>query len=89
MKKVEIFTDGSCLGNPGTGGIGILLRYQLHEKTVSKGYFQTTNNRMELRAVIEALSMLKEPTMFVFFGDHIPSLGADCDNLIVPHAGPH
>lgn len=61
MKLVEIFTDGSCLGNPGKGGIGILLRYNGHEKTVSKGYFQTTNNRMELRAVIEALSMLKEP----------------------------
>ncbi|HDL6201249.1 TPA: ribonuclease HI, partial [Mannheimia haemolytica] len=61
MKLVEIFTDGSCLGNPGKGGIGILLRYNGYEKTVSKGYFQTTNNRMELRAVIEALAMLKEP----------------------------
>ncbi|WP_294088216.1 ribonuclease HI [uncultured Actinobacillus sp.] len=61
MKQVEIFTDGSCLGNPGKGGIGILLRYNRHEKTVSQGYFQTTNNRMELRAVIEALAMLKEP----------------------------
>ena len=44
MKQVEIFTDGSCLGNPGPGGIGILLRYQGHEKTLSQGYFQTTNN---------------------------------------------
>lgn len=61
MKLVEIFTDGSCLGNPGKGGIGILLRYKGTEKTLSKGYFQTTNNRMELRAVIEALAMLKEP----------------------------
>ena len=61
MKSVEIFTDGSCLGNPGKGGIGILLRYNGHEKKVSKGYFQTTNNRMELRAAIEALAMLKEP----------------------------
>ena len=59
-KQIEIFTDGSCLGNPGAGGIGILLRYQQHEKTISKGYFKTTNNRMELRAVIEALSALKE-----------------------------
>lgn len=61
MKLVEIFTDGSCLGNPGQGGIGILLRYNHHEKTAKKGYKLTTNNRMELRAVIEALSMLKEP----------------------------
>ena len=60
MKQVEIFTDGSCLGNPGPGGIGILLRYQGHEKTLSQGYFQTTNNRMELRAVIIALQRLKE-----------------------------
>ncbi|KAE9539046.1 ribonuclease HI [Ursidibacter maritimus] len=61
MKTIEIFTDGSCLGNPGKGGIGVLLRYKNHEKTLSKGYHLTTNNRMELLAVIEALSMLKEP----------------------------
>ncbi|QGM80568.1 ribonuclease HI [Otariodibacter oris] len=61
MKKIEIFTDGSCLGNPGPGGIGCLLRYKHHEKTISKGFYLTTNNRMELLAVIEALSLLKEP----------------------------
>lgn len=61
MKQVEIFTDGSCLGNPGPGGIGVLLRYKGHEKTLSKGFQLTTNNRMELLAVIEALSLLKEP----------------------------
>lgn len=61
MKLVEIFTDGSCLGNPGKGGIGILLRYQGREKQISQGYFLTTNNRMELLAVIEALNALKEP----------------------------
>lgn len=61
MKQVEIFTDGSCLGNPGAGGIGVLLRYKQHEKTLSKGFKLTTNNRMELLAVIEALAMLKEP----------------------------
>ena len=54
QKQIEIFTDGSCLGNPGAGGIGIVLRYKQHEKHISKGYFKTTNNRMELRAVIEA-----------------------------------
>ena len=61
QKQIEIFTDGSCLGNPGRGGIGILLRYKQHEKQISKGYFLTTNNRMELLAVIEALNGLKEP----------------------------
>ncbi len=61
MKLVEIFTDGSCLGNPGPGGIGILLRYQGKEKQISQGYHLTTNNRMELRAVIDALNALKEP----------------------------
>ncbi|MDO9938552.1 RNase H family protein, partial [Glaesserella parasuis] len=46
MKLVDIFTDGSCLGNPGKGGIGILLRYQGKEKRISQGYYLTTNNRM-------------------------------------------
>lgn len=61
MKLVDIFTDGSCLGNPGKGGIGILLRYQGKEKRISQGYYLTTNNRMELLAVITALNALKEP----------------------------
>lgn len=69
MKTVEIFTDGSCLGNPGRGGIGILLRYKQTEKTVSQGYHQTTNNRMELRAVIEALDLLKEPCHVILHSD--------------------
>ena len=65
QKQIEIFTDGSCLGNPGRGGIGILLRYKQHEKQISKGYFLTTNNRMELLAVIEALNGLKEQNGFL------------------------
>ncbi|MFU2058295.1 ribonuclease HI [Avibacterium volantium] len=69
LKHIEIFTDGSCLGNPGAGGIGILLRYKQHEKQISKGYFQTTNNRMELRAVIEALASLKEPCQVTLHSD--------------------
>ncbi|SUC20513.1 ribonuclease HI [Proteus mirabilis] len=60
-KQVEIFTDGSCLGNPGPGGYGAILRYQQHEKTLSEGFFMTTNNRMELLAAIVALEALKFP----------------------------
>lgn len=59
-KQVEIFTDGSCLGNPGPGGYGAIMRYRQHEKTFSEGYFLTTNNRMELMATIVALEALKE-----------------------------
>lgn len=59
-KQVEIFTDGSCLGNPGPGGYGAIMRYRQHEKTFSEGYFLTTNNRMELMAAIVALEALKE-----------------------------
>lgn len=69
MKLVEIFTDGSCLGNPGKGGIGILLRYQGREKQISQGYLLTTNNRMELLAVIEALNALKEPCQVQLHSD--------------------
>lgn len=58
MKQVEIFTDGSCLGNPGPGGYGAILRYKQHEKSLSAGYFLTTNNRMELLAAIVALESL-------------------------------
>lgn len=60
-KHVYIFTDGACSGNPGPGGWGAILRYGEHEKELSGGDPQTTNNRMELTAVIQALSALKEP----------------------------
>ena len=61
MKQVDIFTDGACSGNPGPGGWGAVLRYNGASKELSGGQAQTTNNRMELTAVIEALSALKEP----------------------------
>ena len=61
MKHVEIYTDGACSGNPGAGGWGAVLRYGTAEKELSGGEKATTNNRMELTAVIEALSALKEP----------------------------
>ncbi|MBQ4100485.1 MAG: ribonuclease HI, partial [Oscillospiraceae bacterium] len=61
MKDVLIYTDGACLGNPGPGGYGAVLRYGLHEKELSGGERDTTNNRMELMAAIVALSALREP----------------------------
>ncbi len=61
MKHVEAFTDGACKGNPGPGGWGAILRLGHHEKELSGGDKQTTNNRMELSGAIEALKALKEP----------------------------
>lgn len=60
MKYIEIFTDGACSGNPGPGGWGVILRYNGHEKELSGGEKETTNNRMELTAAIMGLSALKE-----------------------------
>ena len=60
MKKVKIYTDGACSGNPGPGGWGTILEYAGHEKELSGGEAMTTNNRMELTAVIEGLKALKE-----------------------------
>ena len=61
MKEVELYTDGACRGNPGRGGWGAILVYGKYEKEMSGGERETTNNRMELMAAIEALSILKEP----------------------------
>ena len=61
MKRVEVFTDGACKGNPGPGGWGVLLRMGSHEKELSGGEAETTNNRMEMTAVIKALNALIEP----------------------------
>lgn len=61
MKHVNIYTDGSCRKNPGPGGWGAILVYEGREREISGGCENTTNNRMELTAVIEALSLLKEP----------------------------
>ncbi len=60
-KPVEIFTDGACKGNPGPGGWGALLRFGEHEKELKGGERDTTNNRMELMAVIQALEVLQRP----------------------------
>jgi len=61
MKKIEIFSDGACKGNPGPGGWGALLRFGDVEKSLCGGDKHTTNNRMELMAAIEGLTSLKEP----------------------------
>lgn len=63
MKKIEIFTDGACRGNPGPGGWGVLLRHNGHTKKLHGGEKNTTNNRMELTAAIKALNTLKEPCL--------------------------
>lgn len=66
---VEIHTDGACLGNPGPGGYGVVLRYGEARRELSGGYRRTTNNRMELMAVIKALAALKEPCRVVLHSD--------------------
>lgn len=60
MKQIDIYTDGSCLGNPGPGGYGAVLIFNQHRKEISQGFKNTTNNRMELLAAIEALASLNE-----------------------------
>lgn len=69
MKTIELYTDGACSGNPGPGGYGVILRYGSHEKELSAGFRQTTNNRMELLAAIIGLEALKEPCAVTLYSD--------------------
>ena len=69
MKTVTLYTDGACSGNPGPGGWGAILEFNGHEKELSGGESSTTNNRMELTAVIEGLSALKEPCIVELYSD--------------------
>ena len=69
MKRVEIYTDGACSGNPGIGGWGSILIYKGVEKIISGGELSTTNNRMELTAIIKALEALKEPCEVLIYSD--------------------
>jgi len=69
LKKIEIFTDGSCLGNPGAGGWCAILKYKQHQKILKGHELNTTNNRMELLAVIKALEALKEPCEVELYSD--------------------
>jgi ribonuclease HI len=68
-RRVEAFTDGSCLGNPGPGGWGVLLRYGEREREMSGGEEETTNNRMELMAAIQALETLTRPVAVDLYTD--------------------
>lgn len=67
--EVFVYTDGACSGNPGVGGWGVLLRMGEHERTLSGGALETTNNRMELQAVIEGLRALNRPCRVVVYTD--------------------
>lgn len=67
--RVEIFTDGACSGNPGPGGWGAILRSGVHEREISGGEHDTTNNRMEIMAAIRALESLKRPSQAVLHTD--------------------
>ena len=69
MKQVTIYTDGACRHNPGPGGYGVILRYNSHRKELSGGYRRTTNNRMEILAVIAGLEVLKEPCRVTVYSD--------------------
>ena len=69
MKTVNLYTDGACSGNPGPGGWGLILEYRGIEKELSGGEPRTTNNRMELTAVIRGLELLKEPCAVELYSD--------------------
>ncbi len=69
MKKVLIYTDGACSGNPGKGGYAAIIKYNETEKALSKGFRLTTNNRMELMAAIAGLEVLKEPCEAEVYSD--------------------
>lgn len=69
LKKVMLYTDGACSGNPGPGGYGVVLRYGEHEREISEGFIKTTNNRMELMAAVVGLEALKEPCEVVLTSD--------------------
>ena len=71
VEAIELFTDGACLGNPGPGGWGVVLRWRQHEKELSGGETLTTNNRMELTAAIEGLAAVRRPSRIRLFTDSI------------------
>ncbi len=69
MSEVVAYTDGACSGNPGPGGYGVVLLWNGHRRELSRGFRRTTNNRMEIRAVIAALESLKRPSRVTLWSD--------------------
>ena len=67
--KIIIYTDGACSGNPGKGGWGAILMFKEHEKKISGGLKETTNNQMEIRAVIESLKIIKKSSQIIIYTD--------------------
>ena len=82
MKTVTLYTDGACSGNPGKGGWGAILRYNGHEKELCGGEMETTNNRMEIFAVISGLGALKEPCIVEVYSDSAYTVNAFNDHWI-------
>lgn len=81
-KHVEIYTDGACSGNPGVGGWAAVLLYKGHRREISGAQLDTTNNRMELTAIIEGLKMLKEPCDVTLYSDSAYSVDPFLKNWI-------
>ena len=86
MKKIIIYTDGAAKGNPGNGGYGIVMKYGTYRKEFSEGFRKTTNNRMELLAVIIALEgVKKEQSVITVYSDSKYVVGSIC---VIPRAPP-
>jgi ribonuclease HI len=69
LRQVEIYTDGGCIGNPGPGGYGVVLKHGSHRREISGGFRRTTNNRMEILAAVIGLQALKEPCRVTLYSD--------------------
>lgn len=76
LKQITLYTDGACSGNPGVGGYGGILLYGVHKKEYSGGEIYTTNNRMEIMAVIEGLKLLKYPCLVNVYSDSAYTVNA-------------
>lgn len=83
MKQVTLYTDGACSGNPGPGGWGAILLYGENKKEISGGEKETTNNRMELTAVIEGLKQLKYPCIVDVYSDSAYTVNGFCLGWVV------
>lgn len=89
MKQVELYTDGACSGNPGPGGYGAILIFKGIEKEISGGFSETTNNRMEIYAVIAGLECLKEPCEVTVYSDSAYTVNAFAQGWLKNWAASH